>query len=147
MATNSDAVHGAMPMVIAPWTYFMELEDRTGDTTSTPESLMQWAMQDAAHRVEITKHLVVLDVIPNKSGSGSSHVVDGDADGDIVIDGVSATDLTKYDDVRLDYCAYCVQERGCARWQALTSPEVECDHGDGRVTFFYRCARGHAWQS
>ena len=49
-----------IPMVIAPWTYFADLQERTGDTTSTPESIVRFVLENNVHEVTIAKHLIAL---------------------------------------------------------------------------------------
>ena len=146
-ATRSNDITGAIPMVIAPWTYFMDLEDQTGDTTSTPESILRWALQGDGNRIEATKHLIVLHARPG-SGAPRRDTHRGDDEAPFV-DGFRTIDPagpTQHDDVRLDYCAYCVRERGCGRLETVTSPHGQQDHGNGRITSSYECAYGHTWQ-
>ena len=142
--SKADKVHGGMPMIIGPWTYFRDLEDDTGDTISTPEFLMRWALQDESRKVTITQHLIWLDTgdrCPEDAADGTPKFLKSD----IVIDGVPVADLAAYGDVRLDYCAYCVRERGCSRLETLTSPRTHDQQGDGRV-ISYECAYGHNWR-
>lgn len=67
MTTRSEPHSPELPPVIAPISYWLELEERTGGTDWTPESFLWWTQQDGHRRVEISKDLIALYETPSVS--------------------------------------------------------------------------------
>jgi len=138
-----DTVEQAMPMAIAPFTYFGDLLDETGDTKSTPESIFRFAMQHASHKVTITRNLVTLST-DDRAATEPVRFIDPE-EVNFVIDGEPVADPDKHESKHLDFCSECVRESDCSRFEVLTTPHALERHGGGRATAHYRCTRGHTW--
>ncbi len=114
-------------MVIAPCTFWMDLMDETGDTVPSPEFISGWTQRNDPEGGSVA---VIALGHPQSAAP-------------IAVDGAPVTDLTGYEEVRLDYCAGCALE-GHDRLATLTTPKDEAREGTV-ITAYYQCPRGHTW--
>ncbi len=122
--------------VIAPFTYWVDLEEGTGELTSTPEFVERWNERNAplsATLIEIGPQSPPKKPA-SKKPNGSTFTVDGKA----------VSDLSDYPDTRLDCCTGCMAELGCSRMDALTTPLAETRNGN-TIFAYYQCRHGHRW--
>jgi hypothetical protein len=133
---SDDPTAAPQYFVIAPCTYFMDLEDETGGTTSTPEFVERWNERNAplsATLVEISPPSP-----PQKLAAATA------AGSTFTVDGKAVSDLSDYQGTHLDYCAGCVAELSCSSMDALTTPLAETRNGN-TIIAYYQCRRGHRW--
>ena len=57
---DPDAVNP--PVVVAPFSFWAELQDRTGGYETTVESLARWVRKNPSHYVRITGHLIEVEI-------------------------------------------------------------------------------------
>lgn len=51
------------------------------------------------------------------------------------------------DDELVDYCAGCVRECGCSRFDTFTAPHMIHWGGPGKaIVGYYECENGHQWK-
>ena len=135
-------------LCLAPLSFGFELEGEDGEVTQS--SIWSWLQRGVGPRAEMlqsSEGLVVTLTEPEPTdpagGTGSTGVdwVEVVAK----VDGVEMVDPAEYDDIPIDFCAYCERERDCSRLETLTTPHLLKRHGGGRATAYYQCAYGHAW--
>lgn len=51
------------PVVVAPFTFWAELQDRTSRCETTVESLARWVRKNPSHYVRITGHLIEVGIV------------------------------------------------------------------------------------
>jgi hypothetical protein len=50
------------PIVVAPWTFWVELEKQTGGMEATVPFLAWWVRKNSSHHVKATGHLIAVGI-------------------------------------------------------------------------------------